>query len=136
MNKERLLILAEAIEKNERPKAFPDFGFNMGTYGDDNTDDWHGERCGTVACIAGWAVALFAEKKPAQDRCDLWVYEEAKTLLDLGNVTAHLLFAPDDIQDMGDVTPKDAATVIRKLVETGYVDWSGSSCFVDPGDQY
>ena len=46
MNKERLLAVAEAIEKE--PSLY-------------DQREWGAPWCGTPGCIAGWAVALFSD---------------------------------------------------------------------------
>lgn len=114
MNKERLLHLAEVIERapHERGKwaesgyFAPLTAFTM--------ELWH---CGSVGCIGGWACKLFNDGNVVGT-------EEVAPLLGLSFETANTLFYPPNRLDYSSITPAQAATVIRHLVETGEVDWT------------
>lgn len=107
MNVERIQELAAAIENAEHV-AHPSYakdeamtGFNMA--------EWH---CGTVGCIGGWAEYLFAD--------------EARESLGITLRMASDLFWPDDVGPYVEITPLQAAAVLRNLAATGEVDWSVS----------
>lgn len=118
MNKERILAVADAITSEEGRKHF-------------NMEHWlrHNNRsygalpsntaltsCGTTACIAGWVVHLFG--KPGDD-----LTTEAESLLDLSRAQAANLFIPTINKAYEDITPDEAAIVLRHLAATGEVDW-------------
>lgn len=81
--------------------------------------------CGTVGCIAGWAVAAFATQEELElndlhdDAMDM-----ATELLGLNEVQSDELFAPGYTNNWADITPKEAAETLRNLAETSGVDWS------------
>ena len=110
MNKERILELADVIEKvplaghvliNEGPKE-PDH-FNM--------IEWH---CGSCACIGGWAEHIWKDEDNAAGALGLSYMQEARLFFmrDYRGKTAML-----------SVTPSQAASCLRHLAETGIVDW-------------
>lgn len=119
MNKERILALADLIEKQPHVKLNEAPGFNMSDYR---------HKCGTPACIAGWAAEI-SEENSFNGTNYL-----AEKYLELDRITAKMLFAPHFIagyhkawKSWNDITPQQAATTLRKLVETGEVDWSHAS---------
>jgi hypothetical protein len=97
---QRLLDLAKTIEEA------PDHQLDMKTWMiDKRPDDWEfmddgnhqteevrsallNHTCGTAACVAGWAVALFAEDMTV----NLDIEEEAKKLLGLNNREAEIFY--------------------------------------------
>jgi hypothetical protein len=54
MRKQSLLDVADAIEAG----AVADLGFNMALCVSDELPDRSGRGCGTVGCVAGWAVTV------------------------------------------------------------------------------
>ena len=147
MNRERLLRVADAIEKHE----IEWLGFNMGTYytaGQRHLDrfglaDMSGHDCDTVACIAGTAVAL---KLRDQTECghlapdgynihDRDIISMAISWLGLTVPESNTLFyahdspfeskryagGPDDIRDVSSV---HAVKTLRHAAKTGEIDWS------------
>lgn len=134
MNKERLLQVADAIERG----GIEGLGFNMAYHyltlsearvGDKEAQDLSGHDCGTIGCIAGWTVAIF--RKPNLLEMHTVEFEdEAASILELHRCIATELFRPEhgtgadpDLVPGWDATPAQAAMVIRHLVETGEVDW-------------
>lgn len=117
MNVARILELADVIEKTPHaPIADTDHakqpltGFNMGA--------WH---CQTVGCIAGWAIHLYPD---AYDHWEGYVHS-ASVALEMDEADGEDLFEP--FQLIGrflTITPAQAAQTLRKLAETGKVDWS------------
>ena len=111
---DRLLKLADHIETLEH---FPysttlgiaghpePGGFNLGRYYYD---------CGTPACLAAHAKALFAPPPEAEDL----TFFAAAFALGLTEVQAEALFAPVDV-DCRKVSPAIAARVLRRLATTG-----------------
>lgn len=102
MNTERILHIADLIEKLE-PQQF------------DMSDYIYTAECGTVACIAGWTYLTYGGCGDP--------YSEARNLLGLDEDRADALFLPYGC-DWEDITPAHAAQTLRKLAETGEVDWS------------
>lgn len=111
MNKERILALADLIEKQPHTKLNDASGFNMG--------NWV-HPCGTPACIAGfaaWVESGNAEELPLMDVEDLAIQH-----LGIDRPTANELFSPDGVE-WRSITPAIAASTLRKLHDTGEVDW-------------
>ena len=59
---ERRLILADYLEKSVSDKMF-----DMHTYFSTTPAELRKHVCGTVGCVAGWAVALFTEREEGLD---------------------------------------------------------------------
>lgn len=122
MNIERLLELADLLETEKVEKHF-DMREFMEVDGERHTitpivlgDNIN--KCGAVACIAGWAVAHFMPHHKVTYG-DISAY--ANELL---GYPPGILFMPDCIDEWETISPKDAAQTIRSYVETGVVDWS------------
>lgn len=79
------------------------------------------DRCGTVACVGGWTVLLFAETDRNDANLDLYDERHAALLLGLDYSVARQLFYPSTAWSA--VTAARAAGVIRNLIRTGVVDW-------------
>lgn len=121
MNKERILALAEKIEKLPHRNREVG-GFTMVSY--TRTDG----ECRTPACIAGHAVFEFdkAQWEILGSRDFPHTADIANYLLDLDyNTQGMELFYPTD-RHWSDITPVQAASVLRHLAETGEVDWAAS----------
>jgi len=117
MNKERILQLADVIEKKPHRRRFNRSSPNKKLTGF-NMSEWH---CGTVGCIAGWTQHLFGTGTPNYDSGI-----EAAKLLGLHDRAATDLFIPGKaiFCTLDEVKPRQAAAVLRHLAETGKVDWS------------
>jgi hypothetical protein len=118
MNKERILAVADAIEKG----SVQGLSFDMTTYRNE---------CGTAGCIAGWVFVMFAEHGSKTFRCDPrveeYIVEQAAEILGIDEGSAEALFHAEGgthRPEWGTITPQFAATVLRRLAETGEVDWS------------
>jgi hypothetical protein len=118
MNKERIEQLAVAIESH----SIAELGFNMDFFHfDGGATDASGHDCGTVACIAGTAVTLGKLSG---------TFHEAADWLDIpyAKVGQELFFPGDvsgiQVHDWSLITPAHAAAVLRRLAETGRVDWT------------
>jgi uncharacterized lipoprotein YmbA len=90
--------------------------------------------CGTACCIAGAAIQ-FAQDKPFS--YDEWLetpanpFQWASTLLDIDYLQASLLFHCEDeygevVASQREIDSQWAARCIRKLIDTGGVDWLGT----------
>lgn len=117
MNKQKILDLADFIE-NLPPKQF-----NMAVYG-------VAHECGTIACIAGWAAVLegaTVDKHESFHILGEWIgaHKFAAKALGINEKTSLDLFTPiDEHESLSDITKEQAVKTLRKLAETGEVDWS------------
>lgn len=125
--RERLVALS-AFLRGLSPERF-DMGYFSSVVGDPEGEYISATQirtdCGTTACIAGWAVALFTVNERA-DGSGL-----AKNMLGLTDQQAGTLFyanstAYDDDEEAvayWDATPTQAANVIDNYLATGVIDW-------------
>ena len=118
MNKDRIIELADHIEKlpyceiELASKNMPAF----------NMEHTHFD-CGTPACLSGHTLALWAKGKESHNR--------AFELLGLTFEQCGQLFTPDLARAHycssrgypGFITSKRAAKVLRRLADTGRVNW-------------
>ena len=120
MNKERIRKLADVIERQPDANSVWGTGFCMRMVFHD---------CGSPSCIAGWAHALFDDS--VDDAFHFRVLY-AEDLLDIPDDQGRLLFEPNNEHayfgavygEIGHVSAKHAAAVLRHLAKTGKVDWS------------
>ena len=126
VNAENILKVADAIEHH----SIADLGFNMGTLHYDDTvtyPDKSGHNCGTVACIAGWTLALLGNVKTQG-------FTEAAGYLGINRTkdadgNSDLFFASNHPDAFGGVGPlqkisqEQAVRTLRHLAATGEVDW-------------
>lgn len=136
MNKERILLLAEAIEQSGR-LAEPELGFNMNYFWGfvgGKIADFARRPCGTVACIAGHASQLAGFHYASFGAAGKWLGlepEESAELFYPGDTSGLRVFGWDTI------TPTQAGAVLRRLAETGEVDWTAvlpEDMFSRPGE--
>lgn len=111
MDKERMLQLADVIEKHDL-----DMDFNMNI-------EYIKRDCGTVGCILGWAAALYTGSPHKNANIHNFV-----EIMDISIDNAQALCYFSDLEDRedlcwGSVTSHQAAQVIRTFVEKGYIDW-------------
>jgi hypothetical protein len=107
MHIERILLLADVIEKQPHTQFHARSGFNMRTYT---------HSCGSPSCIAGWAAELFTENIEGS------IFANAQAALDITDRQASNLFMVDEIP-WSDITPAHAARTLRNLAATGEVQW-------------
>ena len=120
MNKERLLLLAEHLEKPETAEHFDlSYYFYRASPHEDVGTSIH--LCGTTACVAGHAIALFSPEYKPTPQSAFWA---AVRVLDLEEETACNLFLNWD----DNYSAAEAARVVRHLAETGEVRWSRARC--------
>ena len=130
MNIERLNIIAEWLEAGA-PHKNGVVGFYMPVFFREDNE------CGTIACIGGCAVQWWGDEKLLKDYWKHKEKENVANLLRLDVDTANALFYPDSYPEdrdgkgpllnrLEEVTPAWAARCIRKLMETGEVDWVGT----------
>jgi hypothetical protein len=123
----RLLKLADTItnlpKKDEKGRPVQ---FNMDRWFG-GPDEWSG--CGTVACMAGWAVVqsqkgrTLAKKIDTTERPD--IHAKAAEYLGLTDEQACGLFIPDAFRgNFTQISAKRAAGVIRLFVKTGEIEWN------------
>lgn len=132
--KERLLALADAIERQELVKK--GIGFNMrrwyGGRADENRlrpkQGMEQHSCGTVAYIAGWTAILEGHPtdSPNASFSDTAIYNNAKKILNLSEEEGRRLFVPGEHYDVlhDAVTAELAVAVIRHFAETGSIAWN------------
>jgi hypothetical protein len=124
MNKTKIRRLATALLNTELASGKLGFelGYNQNTFSCEGHGylDFSGHNCDTVACIAGWAVALEG-KNPAKVRD---IATQARKLLGLDMVQADKLFEGSVYIDGKAAQPRHAALTLFNLAETGKVDWS------------
>lgn len=121
MRTDRILALADLIEKQPHTNDDDAEGFTMGVY-------FH--NCGTPSCIAGWAMAMefndYSEKlrrkaeKSFGDACGPFEDRIPGNFLGITPRQEGELFAP---RNRSDITPTQAAATLRRLAETGEVKW-------------
>lgn len=134
MNIERLTVICEWLEAGA-PHKDGVGGFYMPDFFRDDAE------CGTTACIGGAAVQWWGSDEVKNDLCEN-LHTKRAEILGLDDNTANNLFYPDSypytvdadghftdgpLQDrLEEVTPAWAARCVRKLMETGEVDWLGT----------
>ena len=110
------LTLTTARERLEYLRDFlrrlPKARFDMGNWPEPSYT-----RCGTAACIGGWADALF------QPGITLPGLAETSDLLGLSGLQLNALCFPERFCH-GEVTPAEAADVLTHLINTGEVNWA------------
>jgi hypothetical protein len=133
MNKEVINAVADAIARGELVEH--GIGFNMATWNsglDISTYvDQTGGGCGTVACIAGWTSQMFdgngnrLELDGPLLRTSSDIIDTARDAMGLTWEQADDLFVPWASRSvLSQVTNCEAVGVLRKLAETGEVDWA------------
>lgn len=120
VHRQRLLALADLVESQPHVAEDEGPGFCM--------SDWVHRKspkdsCGTPSCIWGWAEHMRTGSVEIDATAPVSEVDEW-----LGITTGRLsldLFSPTlPTSSLNDVTPSDAAKTLRKLAETGRVDWS------------
>lgn len=110
MNKDRILALADLIEKQPHTSEYDPAGFTM--------DNWV-HSCGTPACIAGWAAwQASGEQKTINPEV---VEDSAAAFLGISYSDGRRLFTPR--AEWKAITPAIAASTLRRFAETGEVEW-------------
>lgn len=144
MNKERILLLAEALKAGDNPPLNGEkLGFNMrnfiafedpppgsrvpSTQDSSTLRDRTGHACGAVGCIAGWAVAMYGTPQQRAKLRSGEIYYQveimAAELLGLGTNDAHSLFHPYVDSLYWDAGPDMIAAGLEHFVATGEVVW-------------
>lgn len=130
MNKERMLQLADHIEK-QPPEKFYMGAYvacwlpEEGVFSDEPNDmipkEMLNPSCNTAGCIAGHAAALF-DPKPRTNKRLSRVISDARYYLDLSDDEQHWLFMGEwSTEGLENNNPKDAAKAIRYLVNNPQV---------------
>ena len=91
--------------------------------------------CGTPACIAAWAVFLFAPSRYRRSRIACTIEQDAQELLGLTEFQGGGLFVPCPYGPESSVTVDEAAQCLQLLVDTGDVDWDNARELVLIGRQ-
>lgn len=123
MNVERIRQLAAHLSE---PATAPHFDMDnwLSVMGEDEAERPIGEiihECGTVACIAGHAVALFS---PSERISEALIWDTAAKLLGLSGGESGNLFLPHQGAQSFNISAADAAVVLDHLADTGLIDWS------------
>jgi hypothetical protein len=141
MNIDKINALAEKMEHWDEIDGIGQVqGFEMGDFacryqrGEENLAakygvHWaNGHKCGTAGCIAGCAVAMQYPYREITESAH--IAEEAEEILELTCDQAIELFMPSSTSVIYsgpgpyDITPQQAARVLRHLAATGEVDWN------------
>ena len=138
MNKERLIALADFVDKQVDPKQF-----SMRLFFSDLVDKNKPEiRCGTTACLAGWACTMPEFQKDGL-KVGIWSsghsqmavpmfeglesFSALEQFFDLTEEQAYYLFGEySDIEETRGRRDDDVPTAtgrIRSLVATGVCNW-------------
>ena len=139
LRRENVLALADHVEGLADSRYEDREGFYMSTLK---------HKCGTPACIAGWAAWLSGDRGNKR-RHARWfrgldgggTLRAAREWLGLDSVShvSHDLFTPtatysegysfqvETPDAEGHITPRHAAAVLRHLAETGEVDWTAGT---------
>lgn len=116
MNVELLTKIAEWLEAGGREADFG-YRFNMAHYYEDARPN-----CGAACCIAGAALELSGRPERGGDEM---TEDLAGRLLGLApDVAGSLFFAFGCPISIKNISPGDAARVVRHLIDTGVVKWS------------
>lgn len=123
MNVERIRQLAAHLRD---PATAPHFDIDnwLAVVGGNEAERPIGEiihECGTVACIAGHAVALFS---PGERLSEALIWDAAAKLLELSGGESGHLFLPHQGALSFHISATDAAVVLDHLADTGVIDWS------------
>jgi hypothetical protein len=124
MNDERLLMLADHLDKRE---VTPEHGFNL--------SDWRCETaCGTVCCAIGDAcdipefqaqgLVATQHRYSARTLCPQFAgffrgWGAVEEFFGLGAFQARYLFSGDDYPNRNDTPPSEVAARIRAFVKSG-----------------
>ena len=118
MNKVRVRQLADMLLRGDlATRGKNPIGYNQGTFGSGASRfrDMTGHHCGTNACIAGWAKAVWAPRSRN-------AYESARRVLGLTGEQASELFS-GVVPLSTEPTAAQAALVLYNLAVTGKVNW-------------
>lgn len=128
MNKVRVQRVIDALKNEE-------MAFYMGAFGVSITDIHQGRttedlmNCGSPGCIAGTAIALYADyaRKNLNDPQKVGynsVYDLAKTLLGLSDDEADQLFYASDCKIyLSNIKRVHAIDTLTRALKTGVIDW-------------
>lgn len=121
MNREHILLVADAIEHHK----LPSIGFNMSCLMMEHGHypDLSGRGCGTVACIAGHAVILSSPDTNWSKAFLNDIEDAAQKYLDIREDQAFDLFFADNGPDLTDITLEMAVRTLRHFAETGVIKW-------------
>lgn len=122
MNLARLDALATWLESGA-PATGGVSGFDMEIFRHDFTD------CGTICCIAGTTNIWFGDGAARDETHNEDAWRQARDLLGVDSEQAQSLFYCNTMHNafpMKRITPDWAARCIRKLMQTGKVDWIGT----------
>ena len=118
MNKENLKRLIDVIEQS---KTFSMHAIRWGNLVV-NDEEFGEHPCGTPACISGHAIQLGAESRHLDKF--LGIPEKQKYFITAPTYNyAHLRARPGE---PGYITKSHAVRMLKKLLETGKVDWKGT----------
>ena len=109
-------------------------GFNMAAWhaGNGVFSDLSGHKCGSVACIAGWAWAV---SSGGTKRIPYWpdngYTAHGRDFFDISVQQARDLFTPD-ITDLDEITVDQAIETLEHLRDTGEVVWYIDETILEP----
>lgn len=128
-NADNIALVIQSIIGEAECSSGEDVGFNMGSYvaaTDLDLEDKSNRGCGTIACIAGHAYLLATAHNSSQAmKADA---DEIETVAAdyLGidaDEAAHLFYDLPLEHELKDVTADQAIDTLKRLSETGVVEW-------------
>ena len=123
MNKENLLRVADAMEKQEYP-----VGYNQEGWRDKGALDCSGRGCGTTMCIAGWAEVVRTGKLTFNVD---YVSDRAAKFLDLTSSQERDLFRAFPFM-RSRPSLADAVAVLRYAAEHDVINWNAANAETAP----
>ena len=125
MNKDRILRLAERVEKMPH---LSDAGYPLSPTARVFSMHKYYFDCGAPACIAGHAEVMAEEEYGKNFGVGNFFHTPQNTAdyLELGYDIATELCEPSGFGALTRITPQHAAACLRHLVETGEVEWGAT----------
>ena len=132
-NVENINKVIEAIRSAGTGK-YEGLGFNMASWyvKDGNFPDRSGHKCGTVACIAGWAWAVSPENKNGPlSMFNRGYLFHGRKFFEISPEQAGRLFTPNFV-DLSEITVDQAVETLERLRDTGEVVWDIDETIREP----
>lgn len=120
LNVPLLTMIAEWLEEGAMPRGNV-AGFSMRAFVDE-------DECGTACCIGGAAIAFTGLADKIEEMGGPLLAAASVLGIDDDEVAEELFLARySGVEDLADIDPAWAARTIRRLIETGDVDWGATA---------